>query len=149
MNLLEEELEIMMERTLGIIKPDGVSRNLTGEVLSRIEKEGFTIHALKMIRMSKKQAEGFYAVHIGKPFFESVTNFMSSGSCVVMVLEEDNAISRYRELMGSTDPGKAAEGTIRKLYGSNIERNVVHGSDSRENAEKEIRYFFSELDLLG
>jgi nucleoside-diphosphate kinase len=149
MNLLEEELEIMMERTLGIIKPDGVSRNLTGEVLSRIEKEGFTVRALKMIRMSKTQAEGFYAVHIGKPFFESVTNFMSSGSCVVMVLEEDNAISRYRELMGSTDPGKAAEGTIRKRYGSNIERNVVHGSDSRENAAKEIRYFFSELDLIG
>jgi len=139
----------MMERTLGIIKPDGVARKLTGEVLERIQKEGFTIRALKMIRMSKKQAEGFYAVHIDKPFFESVTDFMSSGPCVVMVLEEDEAVSRYRELMGSTDPGKAAEGTIRNLYGTNIERNVVHGSDSRENGEKEIRYFFSELELVG
>jgi nucleoside-diphosphate kinase len=139
----------MMERTLGIIKPDGIARNLMGEVLARIEKEGFKIRALKMIRMSKKQAEGFYAVHIGKPFFESVTDFMSSGPCVVMVLEADDAITRYRELMGSTDPGKAAEGTIRKLYGSNIERNAVHGSDSLENAKKEIQYFFSELDLVG
>jgi nucleoside-diphosphate kinase len=139
----------MMGRTLGIIKPDGVSRNLTGDVLARIEKEGFVIRALKMICMSKKQAEGFYAVHIGKPFFESVTGFMSSGPCVVMVLEGEEAVSRYRELMGVTDPAKAADGTIRKLYGSNIERNVVHGSDSRENAEKEIRYFFSDLEMAG
>ena len=139
----------MMEKTLGIIKPDGVSRNLTGEVLSRIEKDGFVIRAVKMIRMSKEQAEGFYAVHIGKPFFESVTDFMSSGPCVVMVIEGDDAVSRYRRLMGSTDPEKAEGETIRKLYGSNIERNVVHGSDSRENAEKEIRYFFSDLEMIG
>ncbi len=139
----------MIERTLGIVKPDGVSRNLTGDVLARIEKEGFVIRAVKMIQMSKKQAEGFYAVHLGKPFFESVTEFMSSGPCVVMVLESDNAVSRYRDLMGSTDPEKADEGTIRKLYGSNIERNVVHGSDSPENAEKEMRYFFSDLEMVG
>jgi nucleoside-diphosphate kinase len=149
MNLFQEEQEIMMEKTLGIIKPDGVSRNLTGEVLSRIEKDGFVIRAVKMIRMSKEQAEGFYAVHIGKPFFESVTDFMSSGPCVVMVIEGDDAVSRYRRLMGSTDPEKAEGETIRKLYGSNIERNVVHGSDSRENAEKEIRYFFSDLEMIG
>ena len=138
----------MVERTLGIIKPDGVSRSLAGSVLARIEKEGFVIRALKMIRMNKQQAEGFYAVHSGKPFFESVTRFMSSGPCVVMVLEGDDAVSRYRALMGSTDPAEAEEGTLRKLYATDIERNVVHGSDSTANADKEIRYFFSDLELV-
>lgn len=139
----------MTEQTLGIIKPDGVSRNLTGSVLARVEEEGFELRAMKMIRMSKRQAEGFYAVHAGKPFFESVTEFMSSGRCVVVVLEGEDAITRYRELMGGTDPSKAASGTLRKLYATDIERNVVHGSDSAANADKEIRYFFSDLELAG
>jgi nucleoside-diphosphate kinase len=147
MELFQEELENMAERTLGIIKPDGVSRNLTGSVLARVEKEGFVIRAMKMILMSKRQAEGFYAVHRDKPFFESVTEFMSSGPCVVLVLEREDAVSGYRELMGATDPSKAAEGTLRKLYATNIERNVVHGSDSAGNAENEIRYFFSNLEI--
>jgi len=139
----------MTERTLGIIKPDGVERGLTGKVLARIEQEGFLIRGMKMIRMSKEQAEGFYAVHAGKPFFGSVTEFMSSGPCVVMVLEGEDAVKRYRELMGSTNPAEASPNTLRKLYAVNIERNVVHGSDSPANAEKEIGYFFSRLETAG
>ena len=137
----------MMERTLSIIKPDGVSRNLSGDVISRLEKEGLKIGAMKMIQMSKAQAKGFYKVHEGKLFFESVTDFMSSGPCVVMVLEGENVIVRYRELMGATNYKDAAEGTIRRDFATDIEKNVVHGSDSPENAEIEINYFFNTLEI--
>ena len=136
-----------MERTLSIVKPDGVSKNLIGEVIRRFEKEGLRVIALKMINLTKAEAEGFYAVHRERPFFPSLTEFMSSGPCVVMVLEGKNAISRVRETMGATDPEKAAEGTIRKDFASNIERNIVHGSDSPESASFEISYFFNSLEI--
>ncbi len=139
----------MKERTLSIIKPDAVSKNLIGEVIKRIETQDIRIVAMKMILMSKEQAQGFYAVHEGKPFFDSVTDFMSSGPCVVMVLEGDDVISRYRTLMGATDYKDAAEGTIRRDFATDIEKNVVHGSDSPETASFEIRYFFSELEIVG
>ena len=137
----------MMEKTLSIIKPDGVSRNLIGDVIGRLEKEGLKIGAIKMIQMSKAQAKGFYKVHEGKPFFDSVTDFMSSGPCVVMILEGENVIVRYRELMGATNFKDAAEGTIRRDYATDIEKNVVHGSDSPENADIEINYFFNALEI--
>ena len=136
-----------MERTLSIVKPDGVSKNLIGKVIRRFEKEGLRVIALKMINLTKAEAEGFYAVHRERPFFPSLTEFMSSGPCVVMVLEGKNAISRVRETMGATDPEKAAEGTIRKDFASNIERNIVHGSDSPESASFEISYFFNSLEI--
>ena len=136
-----------MERTLAIIKPDGVSRGLKGEVIGRLEKEGISIAAMKMVWMTKEQAKGFYKVHAGKPFYESVTGFMSSGPCVVMVLEGDHAIQRYRDLMGATNPKEAKEGTIRRLFATDIEKNVVHGSDSEETARFEIGYFFNELEI--
>ncbi|MFH1242601.1 MAG: nucleoside-diphosphate kinase [Pseudomonadota bacterium] len=139
----------MKERTLGIIKPDGVARGLIGAVVKRIEEEGLKIVGMKLIRMKKKDAEGFYKVHVGKPFYESVTDFMSSGACVVMVLEGEDAIRRYRNLMGATNYKEAAEGTIRREFATDIERNVVHGSDSRENAEFEISYFFNTLEIVG
>lgn len=138
-----------MERTLSIVKPDGVSKNLIGEVIRRFEKEGLRVVALKMIRLSRAWAEGFYAVHRHRPFFPSLTEFMSSGPCVVMVLEGENAISRVREIMGATDPLKAEEGTIRKAFASDIERNIVHGSDSPESASFEIGYFFSSIEICG
>ncbi len=137
----------MKERTLSIIKPDGVSRNVIGDVIRRLEKEGLNVGAMKMIQMSKAQAKGFYKVHEGKPFFESVTDFMSSGPCVVMILEGENVIARYRELMGATNYKDAAEGTIRRDFATDIEKNVVHGSDSPENAEIEINYFFNALEI--
>ena len=137
----------MMEKTLSIIKPDGVLRNLIGDVIGRLEKEGLKISAIKMIQMSKAQAKGFYKVHEGKPFFESVTDFMSSGPCVVMVLVGENVIIRYRELMGATNYKDAAEGTIRRDFATDIEKNVVHGSDSPENADIEINYFFNALEI--
>jgi nucleoside-diphosphate kinase len=137
----------MSERTLSIIKPDGVSRNLIGEVIKRIEGLGLRILAVKMIRMTKAQAKGFYIVHEGKPFYESVTDFMSSGPAVVMVLEGDHAIQRYRDLMGATNPEEAKEGTIRHLFATDIEKNVVHGSDSEATARFEIGYFFNELEI--
>jgi len=137
----------MMEKTLSIIKPDGVSRNLIGDVIGRLEKEGIKIGAIKMIHMSKTQVKGFYKVHEGKPFFDSVTDFMSSGPCVVMILEGENVIARYRELMGATNFKDAAEGTIRRDYATDIEKNVVHGSDSPENAHIEINYFFNALEI--
>ena len=137
----------MKERTLSIIKPDGVSRNVIGDVIRRLEKEGLNVGAMKMIQMSKAQAKGFYKVHEGKPFFESVTDFMSSGPCVVMILEGENVIVRYRELMGATNCKDAAEGTIRRDFATDIEKNVVHGSDSPENAEIEINYFFNALEI--
>jgi nucleoside-diphosphate kinase len=137
----------MRERTLAIIKPDGVSRNLTGEVMMRIEGAGLRIMAIKMIKMTKEQAKGFYRVHEGKPFYESVTDFMSSGPSVVMVLEGENAIGKYRALMGATNYEEAEEGTIRRDFATDIEKNVVHGSDSMETARFEIGYFFNALEI--
>ncbi len=139
----------MKERTLSIIKPDGVSRNLIGEVIRRIEAQDLKIIAMKMILMTKQQAKGFYAVHEGKPFFESVTDFMSSGPCVVMILEGEDAIKRYRKLMGATNYRDAEEGTIRREFAKDIEKNVVHGSDSLETAEFEMSYFFNKLEIAG
>ena len=139
----------MGERTLSIIKPDGVSKDLIGSVISRLEEEGLKIVAMKMIRMAKDEAKGFYKVHEGKPFYESVTDFMSSGPCVVMILEAEDGIRRYRKLMGATNYKDAEEGTIRRDFASDIEKNVVHGSDSRENAEYEINYFFNALEVAG
>lgn len=138
----------MEERTLSIIKPDGVSKNLIGEVIRRIEASGIRVIACKMILMTKEQAKGFYAVHDGKPFFESVTDFMSSGPCLVMVLKGEGAISKYRELMGATNKDEAKEGTIRKDFATDIEKNVVHGSDSPETAAFEINYFFNNLEIV-
>ena len=138
-----------MERTLSIVKPDGVGGNLVGEVLRRFEEKGMSIVALKMIHLSKTQAEGFYQVHRERPFFSSLTDFMSSGPCVVMVLEGDGAISRARAIMGATNPEEAEPGTIRKDFASGIEKNIVHGSDSQEAAAYEIGYFFSELEISG
>ena len=138
-----------MERTLSIVKPDGVAKNLVGEVLRRFEENAMSVVALKMIHLSKKQAEGFYQVHRERPFFESLTDFMSSGPCVVMVLEGDGAISRVRAIMGATNPEEAEPGTIRRDFASGIEKNIVHGSDSPESAAYEIGYFFSELEISG
>ena len=138
----------MKERTLSIIKPDGVSRHLIGEVVQRLEKADLKIVAMKMIKMTKAEAKGFYKVHEGKPFYESLTDFMSSGSCVVMVLEGADAIARYRELMGATNYKEADEGTIRREFATDIEKNVVHGSDSEETADFEINYFFSAREII-
>ncbi|MGD8992563.1 MAG: nucleoside-diphosphate kinase [Desulfobacterales bacterium] len=138
-----------MERTLAIIKPDGVARGIIGEVIKRLEGNDFKIIAMKMIHLSKKQAKGFYAVHQGKPFFESLTNFMSSGPAVVMVLEGEDIIARYRELMGATNYKEAAEGTIRKEFATDIEKNVVHGSDAPETAAFEMAYFFNNLEMVS
>ena len=135
-----------MERTLSIVKPDGVQKHLIGEVIKRFEGCGLKVVGLKMISMDKKEAEGFYAVHRGKPFFESLTTFMSSGPSVVMVLEGDGAISKTRELMGATDPTKAKKGTLRQQFATGIEKNVVHGSDAPETAAFEIGYFFNHLE---
>ncbi len=138
-----------MERTLSIIKPDGVEKNVIGEVLSRFEKNGLRVVALKRIQLSKLDAEGFYAVHKERPFFGSLTDFMSRGPIVVQVLEGDNAIAKNREIMGATNPEEAAEGTIRKDFATNIEENTVHGSDSPESADFEIKYFFNALEIIG
>ena len=136
-----------MERTLSIVKPDGVGKNLIGEVIKRFENSKLRVIALKMVKLSKAEAQGFYAVHRERPFFSSLTDFMSSGPCVVMVVEGENAISTVREIMGATDPTKAADGTIRRDFASNIERNIVHGSDSSESASFEINYFFNALEI--
>ncbi len=138
----------MVEQTLCIIKPDATKRNLIGKILQMIEGADLKIKALKMLHLTKKQAEGFYEVHKDKPFFDSLTDFMSSGPIVVAVLEGENAIQRYRELMGATNPANAEEGTIRKLFALDVEKNSVHGSDSPENAAKEIAYFFSKMEVL-
>ena len=138
-----------MERTLSIIKPDGVAKNLIGEVIRRFEQNDIRIAAMKLIRMTKAQAEGFYAVHRERPFFDSVTNFMSSGPCVVMILEGEDVIARNRTLMGATNPKDAADGTIRKDFATDVEKNVVHGSDAPETAAFEISYFFSQLEMVG
>ncbi|MCY3985577.1 MAG: nucleoside-diphosphate kinase [Candidatus Dadabacteria bacterium] len=136
-----------MERTLSIVKPDGVRKNLIGEVLRRFENKEISIVAMRMLHLSKKQAEGFYHVHRERPFFSSLTDFMSSGPCVVMVLEGEDAISRVRAIMGSTNPEDADAGTIRKDFASGIEKNIVHGSDSLESAAYEIGYFFNQLEI--
>jgi nucleoside-diphosphate kinase len=138
-----------MERTLSIIKPDGVAKGVIGEVLKRFEKAGLKIAAMKMIHMSKEEAEGFYAVHRGKAFFASLTDFMSSGPCVVMILEGPQAIAKNRELMGATNPQNAAPGTIRRDLATNVEQNTVHGSDAPETAAYEIAYFFNALEICG
>ncbi len=137
-----------IERTLAIIKPDAAARGLEGEILSRIHKAGFHILAVKSLQMTRAEAEGFYAVHRDKPFFAPLTEFMSSGRVVVMVLEAEKAIARWRETMGATDPAKAAPGTIRRDFGTSIQNNCTHGSDAPETAAFEIRYFFPGLDLL-
>jgi len=139
----------MKQRTLCIIKPDGVRQGVAGKILARLEAEGFTILGLKMFHMSKREAEGFYAVHRKKPFFGSLTDFMSSGASLVLVLEKDGAIASLREQMGATDPAKAAEGTIRKEFATDVEHNVIHGSDSPESAAIEIPYFFNALELYS
>lgn len=136
----------MIERTLSIIKPDGVKKKIIGDVISRFEKGGLKVVAMRMVHMSKREAEGFYAVHKDKPFYSSLTDFMSSGPAVVMILEGDGAIAKNRQLMGATDPAKADAGTIRATYGSSIEVNTVHGSDAPETAAAEIAYFFSDLE---
>ena len=137
-----------MERTLSIIKPDAVRQNVIGEVIKRFEQNGLTIIGMKMVRMDKKVAEGFYAVHREKDFFDSLTDFMSSGPAIVMVLEEDDAIKKLRAIMGPTDSTKAPKGTIRGDFGSSIRHNIVHGSDSPESAQIEISYFFNSLEIF-
>jgi nucleoside-diphosphate kinase len=138
----------MVERTLSIVKPDAVSAGQAGEILAMIEKAGFRVLAMRMLRLRKEQAEEFYAVHKGKPFYESLVRFMTEGPVIVMALEREDAIAKLREVMGATDPAKAAEGTIRKRFGANIERNCIHGSDAPETAQFELRFFFSTADLL-
>ena len=138
----------MIERTLAILKPDCVRKNLSGEVIARIEKAGFKILAMKKIRLTKETAGGFYAVHKGRPFYDSLVEFMSSGPCVPIALEKDNAVADYRTLIGATDPKDAAPGTIRKLFADNKGENIVHGSDSVENGKIEIGYFFSDRELI-
>jgi len=139
----------MRQRTLSIIKPDGVGKGLIGEVIRRFEKEGIRIVAMRMLHLAKKQAEGFYAVHRERPFFASLTDFMSSGPIVVMVLEGDDVIARNRTIMGATDPKKADKGTLRADFAGGIEQNIVHGSDGPDTAETEIKYFFSKLDIIS
>jgi len=136
-----------LERTLSIVKPDGVSRNLIGEVYRRFEKAGLSIIAARMLHLSQREAEGFYAVHRERPFFKDLVKYMTSGPVVVQVLEGEGAIAKNREIMGATDPAKAAAGTLRKDFATNVERNTVHGSDSPENAKTEIAYFFRETEL--
>jgi nucleoside-diphosphate kinase len=138
-----------MERTLSIIKPDGVARGLIGEVVQRLEKSNFNIIGMKMLHMTKLQAEGFYAVHKERPFFESLTQFMSSGPAVVMVLESEEVISKYRQLMGATNYQEAEEGTIRADFATDIEKNIVHGSDAPETAAFEIGYFFNRFEIVS
>lgn len=139
----------MSERTLAIIKPDAVKKQAIGDIIARYEKAGLKPVAIRMMQFSTSTAEGFYAVHKARPFFQSLCSFMSSGPAVVVVLQGDNAIKKNRELMGATDPAKAEPGTIRKAHGTNIEFNAVHGSDSPETAKFEIGYFFAEMDLVG
>ena len=137
-----------LERTLSIIKPDAVAKNVIGEIYSRFEKAGLKIVAAKMKQLSKQEAEGFYAVHKEKGFFGGLVTFMTEGPVVVLALERENAIAKWREVMGATNPANAAEGTIRKQFAENIERNAVHGSDASETANVEIPFFFSSAELL-
>ena len=137
-----------MERTLSIVKPDGVKKNLIGEVIKRYEQQGLRISALKMLRMSMEDAKGFYVIHRERPFYESLTQFMSEGPIVVMVVEGEKAIQKVRQIMGATNPRDAAPGTIRADHASDIEHNVVHGSDSSESADYEIPFFFPALEIF-
>ena len=136
-----------MERTFAIIKPDAVERRLVGPILTRVEASGFTIRGMRLHHLSKREAEGFYAVHRERPFFADLTTFMSSGPCVLLALEAPEAIRRWRELMGATDPAKAEEGTLRQAFGTSIERNATHGSDAPETAAFELGYFFRQMEL--
>jgi nucleoside-diphosphate kinase len=136
------------ERTLAIIKPDAFERGLSGRIIERIEREGFTIRGMRRVALSRQQAEGFYAVHRERPFFASLTAFMASGPAVVLVLEAEGAIKKWRTLMGATDPAKADPGTLRKEFAQSIERNATHGSDAPETAAFEIGYFFAGVDLI-
>jgi nucleoside-diphosphate kinase len=137
-----------MQRTLAIIKPDAVERRLSGRILQRIEEAGFQIRAIRRVHLTKAEAEGFYAVHRARPFFASLTDFMSSGAAIVMVLEAADAIARWRTLMGATDPAKADQGTLRREFAESIERNATHGSDAPDTAAYEIGYFFAGVDLV-
>lgn len=137
-----------MEQTLSIVKPDGVKKNIIGKVIARFEKNGLRIAALKMLKLSKEDARNFYIVHKDKPFYDSLTDFMSEGPIVVMVIEGDNAISKVRDIMGATDPKNAAPGTIRADFASDIEHNIVHGSDSQASASYEIPFFFPSLEIM-
>jgi nucleoside-diphosphate kinase len=137
----------MMQRTLAIVKPDGVENGVAGQVIARIEKEGFRIVAMRLHHLSRAEAEGFYAVHKERPFFKDLVAFMTSGPAILMCLERANAIAHWREVMGATDPAKAADGTIRKLFAANIERNTVHGSDAPDTAAFEIGWFFRGSEL--
>ena len=136
-----------MERTLAIIKPDAVQRNLAGKILARLEAEGFVVLGLKMVYLSKQNAERFYAVHRERPFFESLTSYMASGPAIPILLERDNAIQALRDLMGATNPAQAAAGTIRQEFGLNVEKNAMHGSDSTASASQEIPFFFNHLEF--
>src|SRR5215212_750577 len=138
-----------MERTFAIIKPDAVKKKVTGQILTKIEAAGFVVRAMRMIHMSKKEAEGFYYVHKARPFFGCLTDFMSSGPCVVVCLEADGAIKKWRDLMGATDPAKAEAGTMRKDFGASIDNNATHGSDAPETAAFELSYFFRGMELAG
>ena len=137
----------MSERTFAIIKPDAVKAGFTGRILARIEEQGFTIRGMRRVHLSKREAEGFYAVHRERPFFGSLTDFMSSGPCVVLCLEAPDAIKKWRAAMGATDPAKADAGTLRKEFGASIENNATHGSDAPETAAFEIGYFFRGMEL--
>lgn len=138
-----------MEQTLAIVKPDAVGRNLAGKVIAHLEENGFRVRALRMMRLTKEQAAAFYAVHRERPFYESLVGFMTSGPVVPMVLEREGAVARLREVIGATDPAEAAEGTVRKLYAESKERNAIHASDSVENAQSEVRFFFPEADVIA
>jgi nucleoside-diphosphate kinase len=138
----------MRQRTLAIIKPDAVERHLAGRILQRVEEAGFQIRAMRRLHLTRAQAEGFYAVHRERPFFASLTEFMASGPAVVLVLEADDAIRKWRTLMGATDPAKADPGTLRKEFAQSIERNATHGSDAPDTAAFEIGYFFAGIDLI-
>jgi nucleoside-diphosphate kinase len=137
-----------IERTLAILKPDCVRKNLQGEILARIQKAGFKVLGFKQIRLTTEAAGAFYAVHKGRPFYSGLVEFMTSGPCVPMALEKENAVEDYRTLIGATDPKEAAEGTIRKLFADNKGENIVHGSDSPENGKVEVAFFFSEYELV-
>lgn len=136
-----------MERTLAIIKPDAIRKKVAGRILARIEEAGFAIRAMQMLNLSKAEAEGFYDVHRARPFFAGLTAFMSSGPCIVLCLEAEGAIKKWRDLMGATDPAEAAPGTLRKEFGASIDNNATHGSDAPETAAFELAYFFRGLDL--
>jgi len=137
-----------MSQTLAIIKPDAYQRQLIGTILDFILKQGFIIKALKMVNLTSEEARRFYAIHIGQPFFDGLIEFMTSGPCFPMVLEKDNAVQTFRKIIGVTDPAKAAKGSLRRLYAENTRKNIIHGSDSEENAQKEIAFFFPLMEIM-